>query len=291
MGFVDKLKNIFFEEEEFEEVENNSPKSEVIAKKVEVTNLKHEKEKTNVIEPSINDEKNIKKEIIASPKVHELIFDEDDFDLNTNIKYPKKEVNLYAKKENISKNRENREIYKKSELSSKKDEIKPYSYLEQKKENKDKMFKPSPIISPIYGILDKNYKKEEVAPKKEIRISSRSTKIDLDSVRNKAFGDLESELFQTNEIKLDEVKEEIKKPKEVRKFYDMTKQEKPSIDQVTLAEADEYFNDLGLAYNIDYKDTSKDLSDGRVDMNDISNNDKLEDNLFDLIESMYDKED
>mgnify|MGYP003291551402 CR=1 FL=1 len=36
--------------------------------------------------------------------------------------------------------------------------------LYEKKEDRT-YFKPSPIISPIYGILDKNYKKEDVVAK------------------------------------------------------------------------------------------------------------------------------
>ena len=72
------------------------------------------------------------------------------------------------------------------------------------------------------------------------------------------------------------------------------KDEKPSIEKVTLGEADEYFRDLGLAYNTDYKDISKDISDGKIPDDSKKKEKKeetLEDNLFDLIESMYDKED
>ena len=72
------------------------------------------------------------------------------------------------------------------------------------------------------------------------------------------------------------------KEKEVN-VYDVNKN-KPSIKGVTLQDADEYYNDLGLAYNVDY-------SDKQTDRNNKRNKDKLEDNLFDLIESMYDKED
>ena len=59
----------------------------------------------------------------------------------------------------------------------------------EKKEEKQ-YFKPSPIISPIYGILDKNYKKEDVVSKKEIRITSNysRTNVNVDDIRNKAFG-------------------------------------------------------------------------------------------------------
>ena len=67
------------------------------------------------------------------------------------------------------------------------------------------------------------------------------------------------------------------------------KKEKPSIEKVTIGEADEYFNDLGLAYNTDYKDVSKEISDGKIQEKKTTKEGTLEDNLFDLIESMYDQ--
>ncbi len=73
--------------------------------------------------------------------------------------------------------------------------------LETKEERKN--FKPSPIISPVYGILNENYKKEDIVSKSEKRANA-NTVLDLDSVRKKAYGTLEDEielsLTQTNEI-------------------------------------------------------------------------------------------
>ena len=148
----------------------------------------------------------------------------------------------------------------------------------------------------IIDELDKNYRKEEVKEKKEIRLSTRPTKMDFDSVRNKAFGDLENDLFPSTPVSEEKKKEkEEVKPRNINRLYDMTnKDEKPSIEKVTLGEADEYFRDLGLAYNTDYKDISKDISDGKIPDDSKKKEKKeetLEDNLFDLIESMYDKED
>ena len=230
-------------------------------------------------------------------KQSDLIFDDEDFILETPKPKKEKEVELYTKRveTNIYKTGEPKDLYKKEEIKEKKETPKyEYSYRKEKVEI-EKTFIPSPIISPIYGILDKNYKKEEIKEKKEIRISSRPSKMDLDSVRNKAFGDLENDLFDNTPTKEDlEEKEREKRKKdeenrEFKKIYDMSDNSKPSIEKVTLAEADEYFNDLGLAYNTDYKDISKEINDGRYPYE--KKGDKLEDNLFDLIESMYDKED
>jgi len=301
MGLMDKLKNIFFEEEEEEEIaEFKEPvEKEISIKKVEVPKRKRE-----TLEIEIEPKQEIQEEmVIETPKEvkkpvvkpqQELIFDDEDFLFNEK---PKKEVEQKPKKaDNLYKTRENRDYFKTESVKEKKETPK-YEYNSYKEKSETKTFTPSPIISPIYGILDKNYKKEEVRERKEVRISSRPTKMDLDSVRNKAFGDLENDLLGDTLLKEErkETKEEKKpeiKSSEIRKIYDISdNKEKPTIDKVTLGEADEYFNDLGLAYNTDYKDISKELSDGKILETKKSSKQSLEDNLFDLIESMYDRED
>ncbi len=296
MGFVDKLKNIFFEEEEEEEIEEpkyNEPKKEPkveretiarrveIPKRTEIKNVEIEpskeikeepKEEIKYIEP--------KKEVVKhqESKITDLIFDDEDFILDTKPK-EKDTGNNY-------KFRDNRDFYKKEEP---KKETPKYEYSKRVEQKTTRTFTPSPIISPIYGILDKNYTKDEVKERKEVRITSRTGKVDFDSVRNKAFGDLETELFEGEE----EPKEEPKKEtvnRDFKKARINKTEDKPTIEKVTLGEADEYFNDLGLAYNTDYKDISKEINDGKYEEKK-KKEDKLEDNLFDLIESMYDKED
>jgi len=86
-----------------------------------------------------------------------------------------------------------------------------------------------------------------------------------------------------------------KKKKEDKKIYDVNNN-KPQVNRVTLADADEYYNDLGLAYNVDYSDASRNNNNSRSSKYNIKNNKKerekdVDDNLFDLIDSMYNKED
>ena len=317
MGLMDKLKNIFFEEDDDDDddIEDTRPlkttkKEEKIAKKVEV---KKEEEKEEIKKEEKPEEIKVEKkeEKVEPPKTTklntELIFDDDDFIFDTKPieivkEEPKKEIKkretpVISKKVEIpvSKPKEVKVEVKKEVVES----VKPKeSYIYTKKvETKTRTFTPSPIISPIYGILDKNYKKEEVKENTEIRLSSRPSRVDFDSVRNKAFGDLEYDLFEDDkEEEKEEPKdielEEEKRVKNKKKIEKITKSEdnsKPTIDKVTIGEADEYYNDLGLAYNTDYKDLSKEQNDGKVEKKSKENN--LEDNLFDLIESMYDKED
>ena len=186
-----------------------------------------------------------------------------------------------------------------------------YEGREDKKEKP--VFRPTPIISPIYGILDKNYKKEEIVTKKPIILSTGSSKkMDVDMVREKAYGDLASDISASmQEEKEDEVKTEVTEDYDEKEntFYDLNIGS-PAVEKVTVGDAEEYFNDLGLEYNVDYKDNSVTKATGRrstklenakeskEDKKEKNEKDEtsddsasLENNLFDLIESMYeDKE-
>ena len=143
--------------------------------------------------------------------------------------------------------------------------------------------------------MDKNYKKEDIKPRKEVKVTSyEREKINVDDVRRKAFGE--------------EIKEEkYEAPEEVEEesMLDLTKEEDtPEVNKVTVGDAEEYFEDLGLEYNVDYKDASvenegrkkpKKEKKQRIEKEHIEKPKKEEDisdddNLFDLIDSMYDGE-
>ena len=141
----------------------------------------------------------------------------------------------------------------------------------EKKEDKA-YFKPSPIISPIYGILDKNYKKEDVVSKKDIRITSNYSRsnVNVDDIRNKAFGrrrlDNGSDIEEDNTFEVDDTDDNL--------LVDLTdEKDKPEVKQVTVGDAMEYFQDLGLEYNVDYVDASKDKTTQKKNENSSKNKD------------------
>ena len=141
----------------------------------------------------------------------------------------------------------------------------------EKKEDKA-YFKPSPIISPIYGILDKNYKKEDVVSKKDIRITSNYSRsnVNVDDIRNKAFGrrrlDNGSDIEEDNTFEVDDTDDNL--------LVDLTdEKDKPEVKQVTVGDAMEYFQDLGLEYNVDYVDASKDKTTQKKNENSSENKD------------------
>ncbi len=308
MKLLDKLKNVFFEE--VEEEEEDVPKS--YAKKVEVPKkkmdfLKEEEKnkKEEVKENRLHQEEKAEEVMVEEDttnieKSFPMMFDDDDF-LEDNSKnqtehfsVSNKENEIDSKKAEIFEYNEQKELYPGRESVKKSENIPKttYSYSKTYYEEKEvKGFRPSPIISPIYGILDKNYRKEEVITKKEVRISASYGKPDLDSVRNKAFGDDES----TKTVKKSRVTKKSVEEDKDQKLYDVNNT-KPQVNKVTLADADEYYNDLGLAYNVDYSDASRDnhtttTRSAKYGKEKKKDKKDVDDNLFDLIDSMYNKED
>lgn len=201
-----------------------------------------------------------------------------------------------------------------------------HEYGSYEKREEKNYFKPSPIISPIYGILDKNYKKEDVVQKKEIRLTTNFSRsnVSVDDIRNKAYG--EKEIVEDN-ISTFEVEEEEENENLLVDLSD--EKGKPEVKELTMGDALEYFQDLGLEYNVDYVDASKERTTPKrekdnyddslqedndeslvvldevssdneekspsiVQIEDESNNDEDsvdDDNLFDLIDSMYQEKD
>lgn len=294
MKLLEKLKNTFFEEE-YIEVEEKEEKKPEVARKIEPKEIRKEEIKPITVPPKkvepVVEEKKVENysDGELSRKDSKLpYFEDEDF---APISAPKEPTNRVEPKKLYGESAD--KLYHSINYSST-SVNKPYSAPSKES------FKPTPIISPIYGILDKNYRKEEVIDKKDKMpgVSSYVSRknADLDSVRKKAYGGLDpfEEMSKQSEEVVDAEVEEVKDDDNL--LYDMTKDNsKPMVDQVTLADAEEYFQDLGLEYNIDYKDTRYEKATGRrvknatesVKKEEDSDDANLEDNLFDLIDSMY----
>ena len=304
MGVFDKLKNVFFEEEyiEVEEpVKKQKKEKPTIAKKIDLPEMPKIMEEKTAREIEIEEEVververkgNLERESRNSEREFRfpMSFEEDDFKVDSyeppkekrRVVEPQDEKTPYETAYGIKKDEKPKIEYQPSGL---------YEGGDYKKETK--VFKPTPIISPIYGILDKNYKKEEIVQKKEVRLSSASSKkVDLDTVREKAYGDLVSDItasMMEDEISR-EIEESVVEPIEIEEettLYDLTDDSSPVVNSVTVGDAEEYFNDLGLEYNVDYKDHSKEKATGRrSDKSKNESKQEVEDSLFDLIDSMY----
>ena len=183
MGFLDKVKNMFIEE-----VDDDEIKKEVI--QVKIPNPKEEEEEKEV---EHDYEPNPKYDVdYEKPTLEEIQKEEE--------KPKKEEKEVEEVKPSLPKFFDDNDFVQEPNIKPAKvfdDEIRSYksNTYGTKKETK-KVFKPTPIISPVYGVLDKNYKKEEISSKKKTpsTIYSQFDKIDVDDIRRKAYGTLEEEL-------------------------------------------------------------------------------------------------
>lgn len=219
MKLFDKLKNIFIEEEL---IDNDEPIAETVNIKEEKVEVKEENAvknndlKTNT--DSISDRSLLDtKENFKFP----IIFEDDDF----------KEEKKKTKSINVLE-RENT----KYETEIKK-EIKPQK----------KTFKPSLVISPVYGVLDKNYSKDDISLKDGL-LSDNLNMIDIDSVIKKAYGNNEEnkETKLEEEVNIEESDSEIDLFKEEEKQYKISEVDEKikSIDELLKDTNDDDFYSL-----------------------------------------------
>ena len=296
MGLVSKLKNILFEEEEVEipVIEKKEKKPEPVREYKELPK-KEEVKVTNYqnydnLEPVIHQEKKMEekarfnnyndtvseREIFKSEKTFNFpAFDEEEFDSYV----PKKRsTNVMEHERKIEKKPEYKPTYRKE-----------YKRVEKKEEIKEeRKFKPSPIISPVYGILDKNYTPDEITTRTD---TTPARSLDVDSVRKKAFGTKEEKVVEKVEVNEEEIIVDKALEERLEKARTIDELLKDSSDEVIdiheTIDEDESFESFP---SIDHLDevkeelpTKMEVEKKEVDLED----DTLENDLFDLIDSMY----
>src|SRR5574344_2591990 len=289
MKLFDKLKNILFEEEEVEipiikNSETHEVEKESIAKEdtEEVSRFKNK---------SFESEKAEHVEEIIEPKEEKSPFqqfDEEEFE----------RIAAINKNKLLERDRRAREEHSRIETHSYEktyDYEPPKRHEEKPIKEEPKHFVLSPVISPVYGILDKNYSKEDLLPK----ASSDGTLpkvMDVDSVRKKAFGALEvdiEDVIKKNEdekliINDDNDTDELVKTAEIKitSFDDSEPVKEDYVDEELPEEA---FDDKVVEDNniIEELDAMSSPSDDTKEKEKPKNDDALESDLFNLIDSMY----
>ena len=263
MGLMSKIKGIFMEEvvveeDDEEEVkrENEKSKEKVqVAKKIEnPTPVQEEPKEVEEIksyeennEIELDDDKTKEfsrpiEQIVENEYKFPMEFDDKDFEMDERKEVVQEEPEIIeeepVKEEPIlyHERRVDREVTYDFSVADVKKE--PYDNGENRKG-----FQRAPIISPVYGILDKNYKKDDVVSKREIRLTTNNKKADLDLVREKAYGDLANDITESIHEEVEIIDSNEEEP---------AKEEKVE-DKKTTAETEE-----------------------------------SEDELFDLIDAMYD---
>lgn len=266
MGFLEKMKNLFTEEEEIIE----PVKKEVMQVEIKAPALKKEQVMERVEQPRREEPVLPKEEMKPSP----VFFDDKDF---ATLEQPKPKPKP-----------------KRKEVEPERIPSRPVYNMKQDRRDKHN-FQPSPIISPVYGILDKNYKKEDIVNKTDDFVSTyykTSKEMTVDEVRKKAFGTLEDDIDFNLEA---DVIPSI-----------------PEIEQVPAFEEESLENDIFEEMNVtELNDGAIDNSDGDVtigngieEVNEESNmveeslgqvgdsdTELDESDLFNLIDSMYEKRD
>ena len=168
MSLIDKLKGILFDEE-IEEI----PEIKKDVKFESKNNIKREEENP-IKEIKVPKDDFIEREVTKNEPsfTFPIDFDDDIVEVKEEVKVRYEEPKKVVRKETTSSSRD-------------------YSSFLNKKDDK-KQFKPTPIISPVYGILDQNYKKEDVIVKKEIL--RKPQELSLEEVRKRAFGSLDDDI-------------------------------------------------------------------------------------------------
>ena len=324
MGLFNKLKDALFEEETVEipvitkKEKVKEPKKEE-KKKVEPIKLsKEEKEPTEEIKitkmkPTENtgviDMPKLKSETKEEPKrsvASSLTFpvfddeEEDEIEIKEIKRTPTKQIvkQVEPPRKTTSRNLLQDDFYDYTDVHNRVSTFKSKSATRRQSESTH--FTPSPIISPVYGILNEDYKKEDIVTRGEKKKSSYE-KLDLDEVRKKAYGTLEDDIEKTlTKIDIEEPKEE---PKDVG--ASKLKDDGISIDDLltdkndmTIGEAFEAEKEIDLDDEIreideDIEETPtyeepKEEKIEEVEEKEIKKEEADgEDDLFDLIDSLY----
>ena len=257
MSFINKVKNFFYEdvEEDDEEFEaREAAKREARLRKEEEKKRKQEQtrmerfqrqERVEPTKPS-NDDLS-ERELFKAERTFNFPMDlgDDIFDETEIIPEIKEETRKEVKEE---KNLYARPSKQPTAVTS----VRP-SY---KEENVGpKKFQPSPVVSPVYGILDKNYTVDDVVERtlsktKEFSLEKKS--VDFDTVRNKAYKELDDEIEKTLTGKKDI-------------FYNLEEEKKEDIEEYVEEEYDKNENDDDVI--ITYEGTDEEKKPVEEDLN------------------------
>lgn len=283
MGFIDKVKGFFYDEEEIEEEVEVPVKRELPKKKPII--LDKEEEKKEISE----------RELFRAERTFNFPMDMDEED-EPDFMPIKKSIKEEKNSSNVVENKKVSYSSNTSTVSS----YKSYSPVKTK-EKQEKKFKPTPIISPIYGIIEGQY---ENSNKKDTLLSetkefSITKKIDFDTVREKAYGKVKNDYTEDSETN-----EENKGI-----FFNLVDDETDDKNEVVTEnkiEADEE-DDIKITYNdVDYDEETDDdievpkitrikknkniMTETKEQDEDAILSETKEQDLFNLIDNMYNSE-
>lgn len=272
---LNKMKNFLFDEEE----EGISKQSRIKGK------LKEKKEEKDIIKKEKEDFDDLYFEDISEPNI-------DNSEIQSRV--VKNENEFKFPEFNDDDFMTTRRVEEPIILKEEKREEKVALYQGSKRKEETKKFKPSPIISPIYGLLDSEGNLIKESSSDKITLSKSREEMSLDDIRKKAYGKLDLELENTlnklngktiEEAEKDMEKEEKKvelsrtKQKEKLKSIDPIVEKRKSDDDMILPNINFKEIDVDAERNKENKVSPKDIDD--------DDDDTKEQDLFHLIDTMY----
>lgn len=253
MGLFSKIKDLLVDDEEVyetKEVEVEEKEEEHKLPTFMRNKIEKEEEEKKILEEKTQKKEPIKEnipEVKKEEKKFPFEFDDDDF------VEPTRFSRVTVQKE---------KVVEKIVEPQPQPIVKPYG--NKKELEKPKKFRPTPVISPVYGVLDKNYKTDEVVSKEEdsYAIQRSSKKVDFEAVRKKAYGTLSDDIKNNMLCENCELLKEIKVSKKIERLseedllYNMTVDDEDEVKKedtnkdITLEQAKENYEDFGVTYEL-----------------------------------------
>lgn len=286
MGIVDKIKNLFYEDEVIE-VPKESLKEEVAIQKKEVIQQEVKKDELDDV---VSERDLLKSETTFKFPV---IFEDEDF---ADMEKEKPKAKPEKKEPKVNSN--NTSNYKKPTLDRE---------VIREVIEKPKRFSPSPVISPVYGLLDKDTNKKVGSKGSTSLEHTKEMVINFDTIRKKAYGSLTDDIensLSSNEKDIDDIEQEIDNILGENNLLSDLEEDVPEENSTTLDNDSEYnYRDFGVEYKIDepvtresklHKDEKIKRESKKEKLKEISDDNdekevELTEDLFNLIDSMYDR--
>lgn len=284
MGIFQKVKNILFDEEEdYTSQIKITPEMRSDDIEEEPKTVKEDIKKVEEKKPEVKEETSERELFKADSTFPFFDFDEKEF----NRQKPQEELPKVEEKKPEPRN-VNVFEYEKRRRSEKRTDFGRYERTEITETIERKKFKPSPIISPVYGVLNQDYKKDDIKRRED------SDNLNVDKVRDKAFGEKKEEIKEnpkttyyedeeTVTITIPEEKE--RKVKTIDELLEDTSDIVVDVDRDLTSDL-EYEEDIKTPIEEDRISISEKTTTDEITPDDIEN-DTLENDLFDLIDSMY----
>ncbi len=264
MGFINKIKDILFEEVEDEEVKV-PPKKEVVSPSKPIAER---------IEPQKKVERPVEAPVTNVSSSSGQV--QTDFRQDNSFLFPDFDEEEFSNMSRLSKksNKPTNVLeYEKKRKTEKKYDFGRYERIEKTEVVEKKKFKPSPIISPVYGVLNEDYRPEDIKKRED----DKKEELDFNSVRKKAFEPEPKETYYEESVTV-KLKEDEEK----------TLQKVKTIDELLEGTSDITIDTSSDEPKEEYEKIDEDMEVMEAKTPLENEDDTLESDLFDLIDSMYD---